>query len=144
MTRLRTLLAVAALAVLGFAEASHAQPATAPAALAALPAPYNSANYAAGEHAFAQCAECHAIETGAAPKLGPNLHGVVGRHAGTVSGYDYSQALRDANFAWDAPHLDAWIKDPAGYLPGNDMMADGVSDDSERRDLIAYLMIASR
>lgn len=140
----RTLLAIAAFAALGLVEVSHAQTASTAAAVAALPAPYNAANYAAGERAFAQCAECHAIQAGAPDKLGPNLHGVIGRHAAALAGYDYSQALHDAAFAWDGPHLDAWIKDPAGYLPGNDMMADGVSDDTERRDLIAYLMIASR
>jgi cytochrome c len=140
----RALLIAAALAASGLGEPSHAQTATAQAAVAALPAPYNGANYPEGERAFAQCAECHAIQAGAPEKLGPSLHGVIGRRAAAVAGYDYSQALRSADFAWDGPHLDGWIKDPAAYLPGNDMMADGVSDDAERRDLIAYLMIASR
>lgn len=122
---------------------SSAQGPSPQAQVAALPAPYNAANYEAGQRAFAQCADCHALEAGVA-KLGPNLHGVIGRRAGSVADYDYTPALAQAGFSWDAAHLDAWLKDPAGYLPGNEMLADGVTDDTQRRDLIAYLMIASR
>ena len=134
---------IASACLLAGVSVSYAQPASPQAQVAALPAPYNAANYDAGQRAFAQCADCHAIEAGVA-KLGPNLHGVIGRRAGAAPGYEYTQALSNAGFNWDAAHLDAWLKDPAGYLPGNEMLADGVTDDAQRRDLIAYLMIASR
>lgn len=111
-----------------------------------LPAPYNGANYEAGRSAFDdQCASCHAIAGQSDPDaLGPDLDAILGRPAGSVPGFAYSTALRQARFAWDASRLDAWLRHPAGVVPGNAMLFDGVGDDAQRRDIIAYLMIAGR
>ncbi|MEQ1818201.1 MAG: cytochrome c family protein [Terricaulis sp.] len=113
------------------------------AAVAALPAPYNAASYAEGRNVFRQCRSCHVIAAGAPHRAGPNLHGVFGRHIGTSEGFTYSQAVRDADFVWDADHLDHWLQNPQTFLPGNRMGFAGVHDDTERRDLIAYLMVES-
>ena len=72
---------------------------------------------------------------------GPNLHGVFGREAGSKEGFTYSQALQDANFTWDASHLDHWLANPQTALPGNRMAFAGVRDETQRRDVIAYLMV---
>ena len=40
---------------------------------------------AAGKAAFAQCRMCHAVEAGRT-SIGPTLHGVIGRQAGSVPG----------------------------------------------------------
>lgn len=109
--------------------------------IAALPAPYNAANYAAGQRVFAQCRSCHVIEAGAPHRVGPNLHGVFGREIGTAPGFNYSQAVQDANFVWDASQLDHWLQNPQTFLPGNRMAFAGVRDETQRRDLIAYLMV---
>lgn len=109
--------------------------------VAALPAPYNEANYEAGRRVFAQCRSCHVIQAGAPHRVGPNLHAVFGREIGTSEGFNYSQAVQDADFVWDADHLDHWLQNPQTFLPGNRMAFAGVRDETQRRDLIAYLMV---
>jgi len=109
--------------------------------IAALAAPYNAANYEAGRRVFAQCRSCHTIDEGAGNRVGPNLHGVFGREVGSVEGFSYSQPVQDANFTWDAEQLDHWLQNPQTFLPGNRMAFAGVRDQTQRRDLIAYLMV---
>ncbi|MEZ5962048.1 MAG: c-type cytochrome [Hyphomonadaceae bacterium] len=107
----------------------------------ALAPPYNEANYEAGRRVFAQCRSCHVIQAGGAHRVGPNLHGVFGRQVGTAEGFTYSQPVQDADFVWDADHLDHWLQNPQTFLPGNRMAFAGVRDETQRRDLIAYLMV---
>lgn len=109
--------------------------------IAELPEPYKGASYEAGRRVFAQCRSCHVIEEGAPHRVGPNLHGVFGREIGTAEGFTYSQAVQDADFVWDAEHLDHWLQNPQTFLPGNRMAFAGVRDETQRRDLIAYLMV---
>lgn len=123
------------------AAAAARSPEEIAAALAALPAPYNAANYEAGRRVFAQCRSCHTINAGGANRVGPNLHGVFGREVGTAAGFNYSQAVQDADFVWDVSHLDHWLDNPSTFLPGNRMAFAGVRNEEQRRDLIAYLMI---
>lgn len=109
--------------------------------IAALAAPYNAASYEAGRRVFAQCRSCHTIDAGAPNRVGPNLHGVFGREIGSLEGFTYSQPVQDANFVWDADHLDHWLANPQTFLPGNRMAFAGVRNEEQRRDLIAYLMV---
>jgi cytochrome c len=111
--------------------------------VAALPAPYDAASYEAGRRVFAQCRSCHTIEAGGPNRVGPNLHGIVGRQAGSKEGFSYSPALQTAGFAWDAARLDAYITNPREFLPGNRMAFVGVRNETQRRDLIAYLSVMS-
>lgn len=113
------------------------------ATIAALPAPYNEADYEAGRRVFAQCRSCHTIEAGAPNRVGPNLHGVFGREIGSLEGFNYSQPVQDANFVWDGERLDHWLANPQTFLPGNRMAFAGVRNETQRRDLIAYLMVES-
>src|SRR5262249_46434501 len=125
------------------ATVTSLSPAEISAAMAKLPAPYNTADYTAGRGVFAQCKSCHVIEAGAGNRVGPNLHGLIGRHAGTEAGFTYSDALKNANFDWDGDHLDHWLAGPQAYLPGTRMAFIGVRDETQRRNLIAYLMVDS-
>jgi cytochrome c len=111
--------------------------------VAALAAPYNAADYEAGRRAFAQCRSCHVIEAGARNRVGPNLHGIFGREIGSVEDFTYSQPVQDANFTWTPEQLDHWLENPQTFLPGNRMAFAGVRDATQRRDLIAYLMVES-
>lgn len=94
---------------------------------------------ALGEDAFQTCTGCHAFEAGAPSGAGPNLHGVIGRQAGSLSDYPYSQALAASAITWDEASLDRYLADPAGYVPGTDMMAGAVPDAETRGAIIAYL-----
>jgi cytochrome c len=86
------------------------------------------------------CRECHSFLKDD-NRLGPSLYGVVGRKAGTLPGYGYSQSLRDSGVTWDEPTLDKWIANPGAVIPGNQMSPPfgGVADSDTRKKLIAYL-----
>jgi cytochrome c len=118
-------------------------PAEKQALLAALPAPYNTGDLQNGEMRFALCRSCHTITPGGPNMTGPNLYGVFGRKAGTHPNFSYSQAVRDAGFTWDAAHLDQWLTNPRGFLPGAKMSFAGLRDEKDRVDLIAYLKVES-
>jgi cytochrome c oxidase assembly protein subunit 11 len=89
-----------------------------------------------GHQLFAQrCAGCHAPSRNGA---GPMLGGVLGRRAGSIAGYDYSPALRDAGLVWSPGNLERWLAGPKAFIPGSKMPVH-VGESFDRRDLIAYL-----
>ncbi len=49
-----------------------------------------SADPAKGQIVFLQCRACHSLEAAGPNKVGPNLHGVMGRKAGLAPGFAYS------------------------------------------------------
>ena len=72
--------------------------------------------------------------------LGPSLAGVWGRKAGTAPGFTrYSEALKTSGVTWNAETLDAWLINPARFIPNNRMTFPGIDDATARADLIAYL-----
>lgn len=89
--------------------------------------------------AFAQCASCHSVEPGKTV-FGPSLHGVGGRKAGSLPGYDYSPALKKAKITWNAATLDRWLAAPQKVVPGTRMPFGGVQDPATRRALVTYLL----
>lgn len=90
-----------------------------------------------GQAAFSQCAACHVVSPGR-NGVGPNLHGVVGRRAGTVAGYGYSPAMLGSAQTWDRASLDRYLADPQAVVPGT-RMAWTVADATQRTQLIDYL-----
>lgn len=113
------------------------------AALAKLPAPYNTADLANGESKFALCSTCHSLPQGGPNMTGPNLYGVFGRKAASMAGFNYSDALKATGWTWDPAHLDAWISDPKVTAPGTKMTFVGLKDPKDRTDVIAYVMIGT-
>ena len=94
---------------------------------------------AGGLMVFNQCVVCHSERAGDVPNPGPDLRGVVGRPAGSVPGFRYSRALRNARRSWKETTLDAFIANPQAAVPGNTMPFPGIVEETQRRDLIAYL-----
>jgi cytochrome c len=93
----------------------------------------------AGKTAFnRRCAVCHSVAEGQ-NKVGPSLHGVVGRHSASVAGFNYSPAMKGADKTWDAAAIDSYLQDPKSYVPGNRMILAGIKDEAERQNIIAYL-----
>ncbi len=113
------------------------------AAVATLPAPFNTGDPVNGKRIFARCRACHTVEQGGPNMTGPNLWGVFGRKAGSKPDYGYSDAMKAQAYAWDAPHLDAWLSAPATTVPGTKMTFIGLNDPKDRIDLIAYLKTAT-
>lgn len=87
--------------------------------------------------AFSQCEVCHSID--GVNGTGPTLKGIVGRQSGTVAGFRYSRAMKNAAIAWDEKSLDRYLADPQGLVPGNVMPFSGISDSAERAEIVAYL-----
>ncbi len=69
-----------------------------------------------------QCGTCHTVEHGAEPRQGPNLAGVVGRKAGSLPGFTYSDGFAKADWTWDAARLDTWLTNPQAMIPGAVML----------------------
>lgn len=98
------------------------------------------ADRAAGLIAFNNaCRTCHTVKEGD-NRLGPNLHNIIGRKAGTAEGFGYSSSLKDAGFVWDEANLDAFIANPEAVVPGNNMKPySGMTDAAERKKIVTYL-----
>ncbi len=98
---------------------------------------------AEGAKAFEACAPCHSLRPDA-NMTGPSLAGVWGRKAGGLASFErYSPALLGSDVVWNEHTLDAWLKDPAAFIPDNRMTIEGVDDDQVRAGLIAYLKASS-
>jgi cytochrome c len=96
---------------------------------------------AAGEALYSRCLACHAL---AYDRVGPRHCGVVGRRAGGVPGFDYSDAMKRSKLVWDEKTLDRFLADPVKTVPGTTMTYAGVDSARDRADLIAYLKAAPK
>jgi cytochrome c len=85
------------------------------------------------------CRTCHTTDEGD-HRLGPSLHGVIGREAGSLPDASYSSAMADAGVVWDEATLDRFIENPNAVVPGNNMKPySGITSPEERAKIIAYL-----
>jgi nitrite reductase (NO-forming) len=92
----------------------------------------------AGKQVFKKCQACHSLVPGK-NMLGPSLGELIGRHAGTEAGYDYSAAMKKADVVWDVDALDTYLTNPQQMIPGNKMPFPGLKTDHDRADVIAYI-----
>ena len=89
-----------------------------------------------GKTIFKACAACHATDH--ANRVGPG-RGIIGRKAGAVPGFPYSNAMKNSDVVWDAKILDAYVGSPQQVVPGNRMPYAGLKNPTDRMDLVAYL-----
>ena len=93
---------------------------------------------AAGEKVFGVCKACHQIGENAKNGVGPVLNGVIGRMAGSVAGYSYSDANKNSGITWDEATFREYIKDPKAKVPGTKMIYPGLKDEQKTNDLVAF------
>jgi cytochrome c len=112
---------IASAILVGLATSAHAQDA------------------AAGEKEFVVCKACHQIGPNAKNAIGPVLNGVVGRKAGTYTGFEYSPANKDSGIVWTPEELDKYLTNPQAVVPHTKMIFPGIKDETKRKNVIAYL-----
>ncbi len=97
------------------------------------------ADTVAGDAVFkSRCTNCHSLIPGLST-VAPDLTGVVGRKAGSLKGYQYSPALRNAGFVWTAEKLDQWLTSPHKAVAETEMAFPGLKSEKERGAVIEFL-----
>ncbi len=91
-----------------------------------------------GKVIFNRCMVCHTIQAGV-NHIGPSLHGVVGRPAGTAANYSYSHANKSSGIVWTEQKIFDYLKNPQAMVPGTKMTYPGLPPAQDRADVIAYL-----
>jgi cytochrome c len=94
----------------------------------------------AGEAIYERCLACHAL---AYNRTGPKHCGLIGRRAGSVKDFQYSEAMKRSKIVWSEQALDRFLANPTKVVPGTLMGYAGVTDKKERADLIAFLVQAN-
>jgi cytochrome c2 len=97
----------------------------------------------AGAAAFNRCKVCHSLAAGAHSPVGPDLHELFGRTAGTAPGFSFSPAMQKSGVVWNDDTLAKFLRDPQGFMPGNRMGFPGIRDEKELADLLTYLKQAT-
>jgi cytochrome c len=95
---------------------------------------------ARGEKLYGRCQGCHSIDVN---RVGPRHQGLLGRMAGSLEDYNYSDAMKASGVVWDEATLDQFLTAPREFVKGTKMPFAGMKDAEERADLIAYLKQAT-
>lgn len=94
---------------------------------------------AQGRRVFTKCMSCHVVQEGQ-NRVGPSLYGIVGRDAGSVEGFRYSDANANSGITWTEETMFAYLEQPQRFIPGTIMAFPGLPNPQERADVIAYLL----
>ncbi|KAF4634984.1 hypothetical protein G7Y89_g3119 [Cudoniella acicularis] len=102
--------------------------------------PFKEGDAKKGANLFkTRCAQCHTLGEGEGNKIGPNLHGLFGRHTGSVEGFSYTDANKAKGIEWNKDTLFEYLENPKKYIPGTKMAFGGLKKDKDRNDLITFL-----
>ncbi len=93
---------------------------------------------AAGKKVFKQCAACHTVKEGK-NRVGPSLYGVIGRESGSAPKFRYSKAMKALGITWTEGNIAKYLMDPKGFVPKNKMAFNGLTDQKDIADVLAYI-----
>ncbi len=91
-----------------------------------------------GQRVFLQCQSCHVRDPGV-NRIGPSLAGIVGRAAGTIEGFNYTDANKNSGITWSPEKMFQYLENPQRVVPGTKMAFAGLPNGQDRADLIAFL-----
>ena len=114
------------------------------AGILALASPVSAQSFVEGQKQFAKCKACHTVEANGRSGVGPNLHGIFGRKAGTKDGFAFSAPMKSSNIVWDDETITKYLVEPRTYIPGNKMAFPGMKREDEIKNLLAYLRDATK
>jgi len=98
-----------------------------------------AADVAAGSKIFDKCRQCHQIGEGAKNFYGPNLNGLIDRKAGSVPGYNYSEANKASGKVWTKEALASYLRQPQHDVPKTYMTFAGLTNQADIDNVIAYI-----
>ena len=107
--------------------------------IAAMTAPASGQDLENGKAVWSKCRACHMVGENARNLVGPVLNGLIGRKAGTVDGFNYSEANKNSGIVWDEATFRAYIREPKATMPNTKMVFAGLSDPQDIEDLLAFL-----
>ena len=107
--------------------------------IVALPVMATAQDLENGKEVWNKCRACHQLGEGAKNLVGPVLNGLFGRKAGTVEGFNYSDANKNSGITWDEPTFREYIKNPRAKIPNTKMVFVGLSDERDIEDVLAFL-----
>ena len=97
------------------------------------------ASIEAGKKVSSKCTACHGFNSGGGNRIGPNLWNILGMKKANAAGFNYSDSLKSIGGNWTISDMNAWLKSPKKYAPGNAMAFVGLRKDKDRANLMAYL-----
>jgi len=106
------------------------------------PAAAQDGNAEEGAEVFKKCRACHDVGPGATNKVGPVLNEIIGRKAGTIDGFAYSDANKASGasgLVWTEEVMFNYLENPLVFMKGTKMAFAGLKDPQDRKDVIAYL-----
>ena len=92
-----------------------------------------------GEKVFKKCTACHMIAADGKNKIGPNLWGVIGRKAGSITDYKYSKAMVAYAKEWTFEEMNSYLIKPQAYIKGTKMAFAGLRKEKDRASVILYM-----
>src|SRR5262245_22531751 len=107
--------------------------------VAVLPVTVEAQNAEDGKAVFNKCRACHQVGPNAKNMVGPALNGLIGRKAGTIEGFNYSEANKNSGITWDEATFREYIKNPKLKIPNTKMVFPGITDEKDINDLLAFL-----